>query len=50
VPEAHDDIKATVDCVTNASGGRGAVAEAIEMILAAKGSWAAATEEYRRPA
>lgn len=50
VPEAHEEIWQAADAVTKASGGRGAVAEVVEMILRAKGDWRQATEEYRRPA
>lgn len=50
VPEANREIQSTVDYVTTASGGRGAVAEVVEMILEAKGTWRLATEEFRRAA
>ena len=50
VPDAHDEIRLAADVVTRASGGRGAVAEVVEMILRAKGIWQQATEEYRRQA
>jgi 3-deoxy-D-manno-octulosonate 8-phosphate phosphatase (KDO 8-P phosphatase) len=49
-PEAHEDVRSAADYVTKASGGRGAVAEAVEVILQAKGVWRKATDEYRRPA
>jgi 3-deoxy-D-manno-octulosonate 8-phosphate phosphatase (KDO 8-P phosphatase) len=50
VPEAPEEIREAADDVTKASGGRGAVAEAVEKILRAKGNWRQATEEFRRPA
>jgi 3-deoxy-D-manno-octulosonate 8-phosphate phosphatase (KDO 8-P phosphatase) len=50
VPEATEEIRQQADDVTKANGGRGAVAEVVEKILRAKGTWGQATEEYRRPA
>jgi 3-deoxy-D-manno-octulosonate 8-phosphate phosphatase (KDO 8-P phosphatase) len=50
VPEANIEIQSAVDYVTKASGGRGAVAEVVAMILEAKGTWLEATADYRRPA
>lgn len=53
VGDACEDLKAEADFVTEAFGGRGAVREAIEMILKAQGKWAAAVDSllqrYQRP-
>ena len=39
VPNASDDVKESVDYITNKPGGRGAVREVIEMILRSQGKW-----------
>ncbi len=53
VGDACEDLKAEADYVTEALGGRGAVREAIEMILKAQGKWASAVDSllqhYQRP-
>ena len=50
VADAHEEIRAAADLVTKSPGGRGAVAEVVELILRAKDAWDDATAEYRRPA
>ena len=45
VPNAVDDVKAICHYITQRSGGRGAVREAIELILKVKGLW----DEVVRP-
>ena len=47
VPNAVDEIKQISHYVTQRSGGRGAVREAIEMILKAKGLWDQVMERYQ---
>ncbi len=53
VGDACEDLKALADHVTEAHGGRGAVREAVEMILKAQGKWDEAVEcilqQYQRP-
>ena len=39
VPDAPDEIKKNTDCVTERSGGRGAVRELAELILKTQGKW-----------
>ena len=39
VADARPQVKAAADFVTGAAGGRGAVREAVEMILRAQGKW-----------
>jgi len=39
VPNARDEVKQVVDCVTEHSGGRGAVRELSELILKTQGKW-----------
>lgn len=48
VPGAVDEVRAAAHYVTRRSGGRGAVREAIELLLKAQGHWAAVMERYRR--
>lgn len=50
VADAHEEIRSAADLVTKAPGGRGAVAEFVELVLRAKGDWERATAEYRRTA
>jgi 3-deoxy-D-manno-octulosonate 8-phosphate phosphatase (KDO 8-P phosphatase) len=50
VADAHEGIRSAADLVTRAPGGRGAVAEFVELVLRANGGWERATAEYRRPA
>ncbi len=45
--DACDEAKAEADYVTEASGGRGAVREVIEVILRAQGRWQEIVEQYR---
>ncbi len=47
VADACDEAKAEADYVTEASGGRGAVREVIEVILRAQGRWQEIVEQYR---
>lgn len=53
VGDACEDIKSLADHVTQAPGGKGAVREAVELILRAQGKWARAVESiverYQRP-
>ena len=46
VPNAVPDVKAASHYVTTRCGGRGAVREAIELILKAQGAWDAALKPY----
>ena len=46
VGDADEDVKAAVHYVTKAAGGRGAVREAIEMILRAQNKWQPFLEHY----
>ena len=46
VPNAVDDVKAVCQYVTQRHGGRGAVREAIELILKVKGLWDEVTKPY----
>jgi 3-deoxy-D-manno-octulosonate 8-phosphate phosphatase (KDO 8-P phosphatase) len=46
VADAHEEIRAAADQVTKASGGKGAVAEVVEIVLRAKGDWERAIAEY----
>ncbi len=46
VADAAEDVKKTVDYITEKPGGRGAVREICEIILKAKGKWPEATAKY----
>jgi 3-deoxy-D-manno-octulosonate 8-phosphate phosphatase (KDO 8-P phosphatase) len=46
VADAVDEVRAAAQLVTVREGGRGAVREAIEFILKAKGAWGAAVSRY----
>jgi 3-deoxy-D-manno-octulosonate 8-phosphate phosphatase (KDO 8-P phosphatase) len=48
VADARPEAKATADFVTQADGGRGAVREAVEMILHAQGKWEPVIAVYRK--
>jgi 3-deoxy-D-manno-octulosonate 8-phosphate phosphatase (KDO 8-P phosphatase) len=48
VPGAVDEVRAAAHYVTRRAGGRGAVREAIELLLKAQDRWASLTERYRR--
>jgi len=48
VADARPEAKAAADFVTQADGGRGAVREAVEMILQAQGKWEPAIAVYRK--
>jgi len=50
VADACAEAKEDADYVTTARGGRGAVREAIELILRAQGSWQRIVERYRKVA
>jgi 3-deoxy-D-manno-octulosonate 8-phosphate phosphatase (KDO 8-P phosphatase) len=47
VADARPEAKAAADFVTRAEGGRGAVREAVEMILRAQGKWKSIIAVYR---
>jgi 3-deoxy-D-manno-octulosonate 8-phosphate phosphatase (KDO 8-P phosphatase) len=47
VPGAVAAVRAAAHYVTRRPGGRGAVREAIELVLRARGQWNAALEAYR---
>ena len=47
VADARPEVKAAADFVTSANGGRGAVREAVEMILQAQGKWEPVIAVYR---
>jgi 3-deoxy-D-manno-octulosonate 8-phosphate phosphatase (KDO 8-P phosphatase) len=47
VADARPEAKAAADFVTSANGGRGAVREAVEMILQAQGKWEPVIAVYR---
>ena len=47
VADARPEVKAAADFVTRAAGGRGAVREAVEMILQAQGKWEPIIAVYR---
>jgi len=47
VADARPEVKAAADFVTRAAGGRGAVREAVEMILKAQGKWEPIIAVYR---
>jgi 3-deoxy-D-manno-octulosonate 8-phosphate phosphatase (KDO 8-P phosphatase) len=47
VADARPEAKAAADFVTRAAGGRGAVREAVEMILQAQGKWKPIIAVYR---
>ena len=47
VADARPEVKAAADFVTRAMGGRGAVREAVEMILQAQGKWEPVIAVYR---
>ena len=44
---AVPEVRAQADMVTRREGGKGAVREAVEMILHAQGRWAGLVQEYR---
>ncbi|MBI5787347.1 MAG: HAD hydrolase family protein [Candidatus Schekmanbacteria bacterium] len=46
VPEAVEDVKQRAHYITRHSAGRGAVREAVELILKAQDLWGKATERY----
>ncbi|HZP88343.1 MAG TPA: HAD-IIIA family hydrolase [Burkholderiales bacterium] len=46
VPEAPDAVRASVHYVTRRTGGRGAVREVCEVLLAARGHWEATLQEF----
>ncbi|MHB9036867.1 MAG: KdsC family phosphatase [Armatimonadota bacterium] len=46
VANAADEVKARADAITRLSGGRGAVREAIETILKARGKWDDAVQSF----
>jgi 3-deoxy-D-manno-octulosonate 8-phosphate phosphatase (KDO 8-P phosphatase) len=46
VGDAVAEAKAAAHCTTKAAGGRGAVREAVEMILRAQGKWSQFPEKY----
>jgi 3-deoxy-D-manno-octulosonate 8-phosphate phosphatase (KDO 8-P phosphatase) len=48
VGDAVPEVKAVADWIAVAPGGRGAVRELVEFILAAQGRWEAALERYAR--
>lgn len=48
VADAGEELKGSVDYVTERPGGRGAVREVCELILKAQGKWEAATSRYRK--
>jgi 3-deoxy-D-manno-octulosonate 8-phosphate phosphatase (KDO 8-P phosphatase) len=48
VPGAVEEVRAVAHYVTHRPGGRGAVREAIELLLKAQGHWSAVMERYRR--
>jgi 3-deoxy-D-manno-octulosonate 8-phosphate phosphatase (KDO 8-P phosphatase) len=48
VADARPEAKAAADFVTRAAGGRGAVREAVEMILQAQGKWEPVIAVYRK--
>ncbi|WP_027390629.1 KdsC family phosphatase [Chrysiogenes arsenatis] len=48
VPEAPQEVRESVQYVTQATGGNGAVAEFIELILRHAGHWEQIMERYRR--
>jgi 3-deoxy-D-manno-octulosonate 8-phosphate phosphatase (KDO 8-P phosphatase) len=48
VADARPEAKAAADFVTRAAGGRGAVREAVEMILHAQGKWEPVIAVYRK--
>lgn len=47
--DAAAEVKAAADYVTQAPGGRGAVREAVELLLKAQGLWQAAVAAYSQP-
>ena len=48
VGDAVPEVRAAVDWIAAAPGGRGAVREFVEFILVAQGRWEGAVERYRR--
>ena len=48
VADAMDEVRAAADLVTQRSGGRGAVAEAIRFLLQAAGDWEAVMARYTK--
>jgi 3-deoxy-D-manno-octulosonate 8-phosphate phosphatase (KDO 8-P phosphatase) len=48
VADASEELKGSVDYVTERPGGRGAVREVCELILKAQGKWEDATSRYRK--
>ena len=49
VPEAPEDVRRVAHYVTRVAGGHGAVREVIEVVLKARGAWAAILETYGVP-
>jgi 3-deoxy-D-manno-octulosonate 8-phosphate phosphatase (KDO 8-P phosphatase) len=47
VPDAADEVRAAAHYVTRRRGGRGAVREAIEILLQSQGLWSAELERYQ---
>ena len=48
VPDAVDEVRAAAHYVTRRAGGRGAVREAIEILLKSQNLWSAELERYQR--
>ena len=48
MPEAVDDVRAAAHYVTIRPGGRGAVREAVELLLKSQNHWPTLLERYRR--
>jgi 3-deoxy-D-manno-octulosonate 8-phosphate phosphatase (KDO 8-P phosphatase) len=48
VPDAVDEVRAAAHYVTSRRGGRGAVREAVELLLKSQNLWAGEMERYRR--
>jgi 3-deoxy-D-manno-octulosonate 8-phosphate phosphatase (KDO 8-P phosphatase) len=48
VPEAVEEVRAAAHYVTSRGGGRGAVREAIELLLRVQGHWPTVLERYQR--
>jgi 3-deoxy-D-manno-octulosonate 8-phosphate phosphatase (KDO 8-P phosphatase) len=48
VPDAVDEVRAAAHYATRRPGGRGAVREAIEVLLKSQGSWSIEMERYQR--
>lgn len=48
VPDAVDELRAAAHYVTRRPGGRGAVREAVELLLRAQNLWSVELERYQR--